>query len=419
MTNVLNTNVQVKSKWVETGVYNNGASLLTINDSYPSISETRTITRTGGNTPGYHNPNRAGSLKPTVLNYRKEILQGETGYDNTRSTTLKPNQYNYRDLSQRGDFGGQAVPSSGGISDSDVSDIQAKATNQLLSAIKSQSVNMAQGFGEKKQTFRLIGDTAYRLADSIRALRRGDIHQAARDLGVLAPKRASSRFKKAFIDPRRQGEAVSRAWLELQYGWKPLLSDVYGLAEQLAKQSNRPMTNTVRTRKKLAKPISYRTTSKDGKAVGENVRTGEDTVVVTIKVSYRVTQPAIASAKETGLTNPALLAWELLPFSFVADWFYPFGSFLGTLDATLGCVFDSGYRSVHRSTHSKAYRSLNGIDSVGNQRNMLKWSSQEMVSYNRVVLTDFPSVTLPPFKNPASLLHAANAVALVTQLFRK
>lgn len=240
---------------------------------------------------------------------------------------------------------------------------------------------------------------------------------AARDLGVGVPKRAHSRFKKSY--PKRQAEAVSQAWLELQYGWKPLLSDVYGLAEQLAQQSNRPPTKTVKGRKTLIVPIKYRTTSVSGKAKTETSRTGTAKATVIYSVTYAITSPVVASAKEIGLTNPLLIAWELLPFSFVADWFVPIGSYIGNMDATLGCTFLSGYTTTFTSVTSMSITSFNGVDSYSVQQNSLKYGSMENITVDRQVLSDFPANVTPPFKNPASYLHAANAIALLTQLFRK
>jgi hypothetical protein len=417
MTNSLNTNRTVNGSLVRTGVYNDGSGLKPLNSNQTYPLESTIVTRSGGNTAGYHNPKRAGVLKPTSMSYYKSVNIGETGYDFHYDVGLKPNQYGYVNSQSVGCRGFSGVPGHSLVSQSDIDKLSSRASNSLLTKIKSQSVNVAQGIGERKQTMRLIGDTALRLASSLRALKKGDFPSAARNLGVGVPKRAHSRFKKSY--PRRQSEAVSQAWLELQYGWKPLLSDVYGAAEQLAKQSNRPIYQKVTARQTLTVPLSYRTKSLQGKATSETVRRGTAKATVIYSCVYVISSPNIAGAKEMGLTNPALLAWELLPFSFVADWFMPIGGYLGTLDATLGCTFSHGYKSVFQSANSESYVSFNGIDNYSVMQNVF-WSSRaEDVRYERTTLSGFPSPALPSFKNPASLLHAANAIALLTQLFRK
>lgn len=44
----------------------------------------------------------------------------------------------------------------------------------------------------------------------------------------------------------------------------------------------------------------------------------------------RVTNPNLLLASRLGLTNPASIAWELVPFSFVVDWFGTVGEFLAS-----------------------------------------------------------------------------------------
>ncbi len=37
---------------------------------------------------------------------------------------------------------------------------------------------------------------------------------------------------------------------------------------------------------------------------------------------------ALATQRSLGLTDPYSVAWDLLPFSFIADWFIPIGTYL-------------------------------------------------------------------------------------------
>jgi hypothetical protein len=47
-----------------------------------------------------------------------------------------------------------------------------------------------------------------------------------------------------------------------------------------------------------------------------------------------------------GLTNPAVVAWELVPFSFVVDWFVNVSEFLGQFDEFIGLALDEPYHSA-------------------------------------------------------------------------
>lgn len=43
-----------------------------------------------------------------------------------------------------------------------------------------------------------------------------------------------------------------------------------------------------------------------------------------------------------GLLNPLEVIWELVPFSFVADWFLPIGDYLSALDASSRFTHEGG-----------------------------------------------------------------------------
>lgn len=417
MTRVIDLTRTRNGRRVSSGLSYENGKLTPYSYSYSDPIETTYEFRSGGNTPFYHKPNRP-PLRPTAFKYRKYRYLGESGYQYSETKSIPPSNPSYGRGAVIGDFGGNAVPGHLVASQSDIDALSTLASNAVLSKVKNQSVNMAQAYAEGHQTIRLVAQTAIRLASSMNNLKKGNLVQAARDLGVGVPKRANARFKKSY--PKRQADAVSQAWLELQYGWKPLLSDVYGLSQQIAEQLNRPTGKTVTSKKKKLIPIAYRTkTTTPASLVTETSRTGSLIVTVTYSVNYTVSNPAVASAKETGLTNPLLIAWELLPFSFVADWFYPVGNFLGTLDATLGCDFNYGFKTVHWIATSGAIRSTNGVDNYGQTINMLKTDSMFDLSVERTVLNGFPSPARPAFKNPASVVHCLNALALLNQIFRK
>jgi hypothetical protein len=399
-------------------------SLKTSGVRYPSTPYSSTsayeagytyLKKSGGVTPGFHSPSRTGRLKPTGFNFLLQKSTSDRGHDIATELTLKPKDYGYNSYSQTGNMGTANIAYDR-QSDAVISELSAIASNKLLNAIKGQSINLAQAYAEREQTVQLVAGTATKVAKSIRSLRRGDFIGAARDLGVLAKKRANSRFNKSFA--RRQSEAVSQGWLELQYGWKPLLNDVYGACEQLAKRHSRIIYATQTVQSSRAKDLYKLTSSTFDKSKSTTLVNGEDKIVVKMGCTYSTSNPVQSTAAQLGITNPLVVAWELLPFSFVADWFLPVGQALGTLDATNGLEFYSGYKTVFRRTNVSKISTVTGV-SYGRRNDVLWVSSFEEVSVTRTPLGSFPSPSLPRFKNPASIVHMANAIALVSQLFRK
>lgn len=128
-----------------------------------------------------------------------------------------------------------------------------------------------------------------------------------------------------------------------------------------------------------------------------------------------------------GVTNPASLAWELLPFSFVVDWFLPVGDFLSSLDAEFGMTFRRGIYSSQTdvdSTRTYVNRQVNsGSSSNGSTVNFYYNSTisngtvrRRQFRYHRArLLTSI--IRLPTMKDPFSVRHTLNGLALLKVTF--
>jgi hypothetical protein len=194
---------------------------------------------------------------------------------------------------------------------------------RLRSKIKSSNLNLAQSLAEYRQTSKMFASLAMDVVNAFRAVRSGRVIGSA-------VKQLSGRGKSP------TSKAVANRWLEYQYGLKPALSDLYGSAEALAKK--------IRT----GFPQYVSTHGRDGAYFEQDTTRNFDgapflqTYVVTqerqlrAKARYVIKDAALKQLSEIGITNPALLAWELVPYSFVIDWLIPVGDFLGSLDALVG-----------------------------------------------------------------------------------
>lgn len=187
---------------------------------------------------------------------------------------------------------------------------------QLLSRVANAAVghqfNLAVSAAEAKQTLQLATSTVSTLARSIRKLQRGDIRGAAEALGVDA-KRGSRRGKTA-------NNASSR-WLELQYGWLPLLNDVHNAAEAAAKHMSPPRIERI-TASASQNGIVDGSCSGDYRGDGKYKSRGR--VIFEMREDLPV-------ARSLGLENPQSVAWEKTPWSFVIDWFIPVSTYFSVL----------------------------------------------------------------------------------------
>lgn len=211
--------------------------------------------------------------------------------------------------------------------------------NAQMSEIKS---NLAQLFAERKQVANLIASTAERLVYAARALKRGDLYMLYGALGLNSGGISVREIKRInSTDPARR---LAVHWLEYQYGWKPLLQDVWGISELLSSRIMRDqgLSKLVATASASARrPFTHEA---DGYAG-----------ILTDSSHYRIVSwvtldnEATNALAETGISNPGLLAWELLPYSFVIDWFLPVGNYLASMTAHDGFYFKRGTVGIKRS----------------------------------------------------------------------
>lgn len=286
-------------------------------------------------------------------------------------------------------------------------------------ALKDERVNLSENFATRKMTAELVATTCGRLAEAVRATRKMDARGLQRALGL------------------RRKQVLSRKpfdlWLEHRYGWQPLLGDVHSSITSISDSYQNGSRGVVTVKgsahdEDTTEAVFY---VQGQEHVNWRFRKyGRRKVSCLVRLDYTegngLGSTAFRSAQELGLTNPFELAWELLPFSFVADWFIPVGDFLSQLDADLGYVFKGGSIS-HKETsnYSIAYDGLtytgqgstpqyfNGggyCSGAGKSRQM----SMTRTTYGTSPLPNLPD--LSKFRK-SSGVHAANGIALLTSAF--
>lgn len=312
-------------------------------------------------------------------------------------------------------------------SSSVISALQSKAASKVLTKLLDQSINLGVAVGEGRQTVNLLFNTAKRLASSFRQLKRGDGIGAARILtGQEPPSRIIKWGKRLPADLRKDTtKAISNGWLELQYGWMPLLSDLFGACEFLANKLNRPPRMKVSTR--TFRGFEERDSSKNSS--GNITTTHEMITYYEVRYVLYFSQQEDHDLAALGLRNPLSVAWELVPYSFIVDWILPIGTFLNNLDATYGLQFIKGSKTYfYRGSRSYTDTGGTGID-ANHFLTSTGWVQDRVdkVRCVREVLTSWPSNPTPSFKNPFSQFnsvfdpgaHVASSLALLTQAFKR
>lgn len=293
-----------------------------------------------------------------------------------------------------------------------------KAIRKLIdSAELAIDANLAQDFAQISQLTNLISGTCGRFVGSIGDLRRGNIAGAINHLTAGRTRLAMPKGK-----PNRKKD-LAENWLELQYGWKPLLMDIEGLLKSLSNLTiaqptvRRVVGKGSQERQALSIFDTYSATTIGPRKGKFLYRFKTD---CKIGVTFTMYSPMLSFLAQTGFTNPINLVWEILPFSFVADWFIGIGPYLEALSAWDGLTFIDGYQTQFSKMWVSGSVDYDGVN-VGNPAGQVFQDARlklEEVLFERIKLTAFPSMTFPSFKNPlGSVTHAMNGIALIVGIF--
>jgi len=365
---------------------------------------TTTMTRVSNNLPGYHSRVSSGQPLPwTQFTFNKE-------------TRLYPFGTESWDLGEVYTLDGvigysQEDPLlSAPADDSLILQTEKLASQKLLANIKSQKLNMGTFLAESGKSMNMIAQTATKFYQAYSAVRHGKLAEAAGHLGIAPSRRRQRRFNRTA--KKDLAKAQASAWLELQYGWKPLLMDTYNAAQEIADN-----VSPIFVGHAYGKHVETRSSVKQYSVTnytyaGTNTEVANSRCEVKTSCTFTMENTVARRAALNGLSNPLMVAWEIVPYSFVVDWFYPIGDYLSRIDATNGLSFHSGgiVSYYHQTTSRK--RVIQGkLKRVSDQ-------SVDILKISRGPLGSFPSNTVPSFKNPLSLGHAANAVALLINFWK-
>lgn len=286
---------------------------------------------------------------------------------------------------------------------------------KLRERIVGSSFDASVSLGEGRMALQMIGSTAIQLAAAITKLKRGDFIGAANALAPSVHKGSDSpltgksksvreQLREEWLrkrDNRAYRKDISGKWLELQYGWMPLVQDVYAGAQALAKQLNEPLVRSYRARRRRF--LQYTAvTGISGEAQGYT--RGQLKAILT----------EVDIVALNGLMDPSSMAWELLPWSFIADWFLPIGQYLsarGMAQSLTGTfVTTISTKEIHK-IYAYEQKTPGFLIKKGPA------SHYSVTTVNRTVSTSLatPKPTFKPLADVPSWTRAANAVALLTQ----
>lgn len=279
---------------------------------------------------------------------------------------------------------------------------------EIPGAVKSLTSSIKGGF-------KTIERASLKMAKAYRALRRGNLHGMCSTLGVSMKRK----HRRSYHNARKRNRVsqwtrdvahnASSYWLQYWFGWSPLASEVFNTVEIL-------------TSSKFAENLWIKNVGKSGYAGSHRDRyfTGDDylrtcdvdyKVRVRVGAELRIVNPNVKNLTDLGLTNPVSWLWELVPFSFVVDWFTNVGQVIDSYTDLWGSDIRRAYYTTFLRGTARATYGNPGIASpcIVEWRYFKQWRSVGM--YKPILLK--PSL----LRFGHSLTRAATAVSLLIALF--
>lgn len=241
-------------------------------------------------------------------------------------------------------------------------------------------------------------------------------------------KRTRRSGAKAARTTRDLLKANSDAWLEHRYGWKPLLLDIDAIAEEMHRKIDAVVTRRVaRSEERVSRSASMVfDASAVAQRTGVNYLTEEVRVCVGVIYLVENRQASDIVGKFLG-TRPRDLpatVWEMIPYSFVADWFVNVGSWLQAVTpdphARVIGSWQTTITNTVRTCQCDRWWWDQPIQPSGYLRNMGYGGSsvRSDTTIERVPNPGLPSTPVLTRK-PLSVLHSVDALTLSTQQILK
>lgn len=255
---------------------------------------------------------------------------------------------------------------------SDRSRLEQTAMNKAIARFMDGKQQLGADFAERQKTISMIGGRVIQAYKILKLVKQGKLGKAVKIL-------------KGGREPA--SKKIAKLRLEFAYGWAPLAGTIHDLCDR-----EFPPLPELYISEKVTRPFSR---SSGTRETDGSIRAGCSFLAV-------MNSPLVASAEKLGLTNPASIAWEVVPFSFIVDWFIPISSYIQSLTAFSGFTIKDKCLSYSERLY------CSNIAKTGEGRTKI------LKTWHRSVHIDL--VMRPYPKNPFSTGHVLNALALIRAL---
>lgn len=232
-----------------------------------------------------------------------------------------------------------------------------KARARFLDKI-GESASLGVSLAQGRQAMSMMTARLGQLSAAFRGVRNLDAKMVSRGLGiserrahhVMQPyKTRSGLAEKRKVDPFGHGvkppgpdvkygapRDLANLWLEFWFGWKPAVSDI----NQAMKVLDEPF-KAVRIKSSASNVGDSRGFGGAGPA--REVIRQIDRYRTRFGADIEITNPNLRLAQQMGILNPAVIALDLVPWSFVLGWFWNLQEYLSSFTDFAGLTLHRAY----------------------------------------------------------------------------
>lgn len=238
------------------------------------------------------------------------------------------------------------------------------------------------------------------------------------------------RFKRVPKGPtqnQRRLDYVNGKWLEVRYGWMPLVNSIYDAADTINRDL-RQRTIYVKGRSGMNQELKYKQISGDR---NNGVYLTDYFASYRREYGFYFNIPGGPKISDWTSLNPLGIAYELMTLSFVLDWVVDIGGYLSLWENNalfskhfkMGYVTDTSLEAYTHNVSSHAYqpwvydsngKPVTGYDNVSSKTGFIK-----RVRKNRERVLSLPTPPGITVKVRFGTLHQLDSIALFSQLIGK
>lgn len=260
---------------------------------------------------------------------------------------------------------------------------------------------------EARQSVGTVEARCLQLGSFVSALRQGKLSKAAGILGLggVPPKLTKGAKGKA--------KSFANQFLEYHFGWAPALQDIHNSVSTMSNADFGSQRIDVHRHGKNQPPVVRHEifTGDPPRLYYYDLSSQTNSFSVKMGARVKISNPNAFLANKMGVVNPLSIAWEAVPYSFVADWFGNVGQCLSAMTDFVGLEVTGAYTTTSTEVNYQ-------YDAYNFDNNPSKGGSGSVrgkgLTIHRGGGIAGPTLRLKPFSG-FSPVRAATAISLLLQ----